>query len=90
MGTELVEVQHPGAVLVVVAAKVGLLQAALVGLATAEVVGLVEAVELAATEASLQLGLFPRHDSFYREAHTRYHRIFQSLSFAACSTYHFY
>jgi hypothetical protein len=89
-GSELTEVVPAGATLVVVAAEVGLVEAALVGPAAAEVVVLVVVAGLAAAEASLQLALHHKSDSFYMEACTRYHCIFQSLSFAAHSTYHFY
>ncbi len=82
MGAELVVVAPTRARLEVVVAEMGLAEAALVGLAAAE-------VEIAA-EASLQLALHRKSDSFYTEAHTRYHRIFKSLHFAACSTYRFY
>jgi hypothetical protein len=82
-GVALVEVAPTRARLEVVVAKVGLAEATLVGLAVAE-------VELAAAEASLQLALHCKSGSFYMEAHTRYCHIFQSLSFAACSTHHFY
>ncbi len=82
MGAELAVVVPAGARLEAVVAEVGLAEVALVGLATAE-------VELAAAEASLQLALHRKSESFYTEAHKRYRRIFQSLSFAVCSTYHF-
>ena len=82
-GVELAVVAPTGARLEVVVAEVGLVEAALVGPAAAE-------VEFAAAEASLQLALHRMSDSFYTEASTRYHCIFQSLSFAACSSYHFY
>jgi hypothetical protein len=84
------EVAPAGATLVVVAAEVGLAEAALVGLAVAEVVEVVVAAELDAEEASLQLALHHKSDSYYMEAHTRYYHTFQSLNFAAHSTYHFY
>jgi hypothetical protein len=87
---ELAEVAPPLARLEVVMAEVGLGEAAPVGLAALEVVGLVAAVELAAAEAKRQLVLHRRSSSFYKEAHTRYHGIAQSLSSAACSTHHFY
>jgi hypothetical protein len=89
-GAELVEVAPAGSTQVVVAAEVGLSEAALVELAVAKVVVLVAVAELAAGETCLQLALHCKSESFYMEACTRYHHIFQSLSFAACSTFHFY
>jgi hypothetical protein len=80
----------PLARLEVVMAEVGLAEAALVGLAALEVAGQAAAAELAAAEAKRQLVLHRTSCSFYMEAHTRYHPIAQSLSFAACSTRHFY
>ncbi len=87
---ELAEVAPPLARLEVVMAEVGLAEAALVGLAALEVAGQVAALGLAAAEAKRQLVLHCRSGSFYMEAHTRYHRMAQSLSSAACSTRHFY
>jgi hypothetical protein len=69
-GAELAVVAPTRAWLEVVAAEVGLTKAALVGLAAAA------AIELAAVEASLQLALHRKSDSFYMEAGTRSHHIF--------------
>jgi len=82
-GVELALVAPTRARLEVVVAEVGLAEAALVGPAAAE-------AEFAAAEASLQFALHHKSDSFYTEARTRYHCIFHSLSFAACSSYHFH
>ncbi len=65
VGPELVEVQPAGAVLVVVAAKVGLLEAAPVVVAVAVIVESVEVAEPAAAKASLQLALLPKHGHLY-------------------------
>jgi hypothetical protein len=83
---ELAEVEPPLARLEVVMAEVGLAEAALVGLAVLEVA----VAGLAAAEAKRQLVLHRKSGSFYTEAHTRYHRIAQSLFFVVCSTRHFY
>ncbi len=87
---ELAEVAPPLARLEVVMAEVGLAEAALVGLAALEVAGQAAAAGLAVAEAKRQLVLHRRSCTFNMEAHTRYHHIAQSLSFAACSTRHFY
>jgi hypothetical protein len=87
---ELAEVAPPLARLEGVMAEVGLAEAALVGLAALEVARQAAAAGLAAAEAKRQLVLHRRSCSFYMEARTRYHHITQNLSFAACSTRHFY
>jgi hypothetical protein len=83
-GAELVEVLPAGATLV------GLMEDAPAGVSVVVVVESVEVAEPAAAEASLQLALHRKSDSFCMEARIRYHHISQSCASAVWSTYHFH